>query len=152
MNKTGYLRYGAMILTSTIVMYVFTYLNTYALSHIFFSETRLYMALLMGASMAVIMLLFMGHMLTNRKRNTVIISGSIVVFALSLFLVRSQMTVNDTSYMRAMIPHHSIAILTSERANITDPRVRELADNIIETQRREIAEMEKLIEELKNGD
>jgi len=52
------------------------------------------------------------------------------------------------SWMRAMIPHHSIAILTSERAHISDPRVRKLADDIIAAQRREIAEMKALIREL----
>jgi len=47
-----------------------------------------------------------------------------------------------------MIPHHSIAILTSRRAHIRDLRVRELADGIIEAQVREIAEMERLIADL----
>jgi uncharacterized protein (DUF305 family) len=70
------------------------------------------------------------------------------VFAGALWLVRSQASVDQVSYMKAMIPHHSIAILTSERAHISDPRVRRLADNIIETQRREIAEMKALISEL----
>jgi len=62
--------------------------------------------------------------------------------------VRSQSTVEDVSWMKAMIPHHSIAILTSERAKITDPRVRKLADQIIESQRKEIGEMEALVAEL----
>ena len=77
-----------------------------------------------------------------------IIAGSVVVFAFSLWFVRSQETVGDVSYMKAMIPHHSIAIMTSERAHIRDPRVRELADGIIEAQVREIAEMKRLIAEL----
>jgi drug/metabolite transporter (DMT)-like permease len=143
-----YARFGAMIATSTVVMYGLMYLNTYQLDHVTFSETRTYMALLMGAVMAVIMLSFMLPMLERRRVNVGIYAGSIAVFALTLWLVRSQATVDDTSYMRAMIPHHSIAILTSERANITDPRVRELADEIIEAQREEIAEMKRLIEDL----
>lgn len=68
-----------------------------------------------------------------------------------MFLLRSQATVQDVTYMRAMIPHHSIAILTSERADISDPRVRALADGIIEAQRREIAEMDALIADLRGG-
>jgi hypothetical protein len=143
-----YARFGAMIATSTVVMYGLTYLNTYQLSHVAFSETRLYMALIMGSAMAVIMLSFMLHMHENRRINAAIYAGSVVVFALALWLVRSQTLVDQVSYMRAMIPHHSIAILTSERAEITDPRVRRLADEIIEAQRREIAEMEALIAEL----
>ncbi|MBW3110943.1 MULTISPECIES: DUF305 domain-containing protein [Bacillaceae] len=144
----AYKKFGSMILTSTVVMYLFTYWNTYKVDHIFFSETRAYMAVLMGASMAVIMLLFMQNMLTNRKMNLGIILGSIVVFLFSLYLLRSQTLVDDVDYMEAMIPHHSIAILTSERAQISDPRVRKLADGIIKTQKKEIAEMKKLIEEL----
>jgi Ca2+/Na+ antiporter len=147
-NMKNYLKFGGMIVTSTVVMFIFMYLNTYEIGHATFSETRLYMALLMGATMAVIMLIFMLHMLTNRVWNTVIITGALVVFCLSLFLVRSQITVEDKSYMSAMIPHHSIAILTSERAKISDPRVRELADKIIEAQRKEIEEMKKLIKDL----
>ncbi len=144
----NYVRFGAMIATATVAMYALTYLNTYQVDHIFFSETRAYMALVMGAAMAVIMLAFMLKMHTNRRANIGIVVGSAAVFALSLWLVRSQATVQDVSYMRAMIPHHSIAILTSERAEISDPRVRSLADGIIESQRREIEEMKKLIEEL----
>ncbi len=137
-----------MIATSTIVMFGLMYLNTYQLNHIFFSETRAYMALLMGATMAVIMLGFMLNMYGNRRVNTGIFMGSVAVFALSLWLVRSQATIGDVSWMKAMIPHHSIAILTSERANISDPRVRDLADRIIEAQRSEIDEMKALIGEL----
>lgn len=144
----NYLRLLAMIATSMVVMYGFTYLNSYALSHVLFSETRLYMTLMMGASMAVIMRGFMLHMLTDRKTNILIVAGSILVFGVSLFLMRSQTLVNEVSYMKAMIPHHSIAILTSERADIEDPRVRQLADDIIEAQRREIDEMKRLIEDL----
>ncbi|KPL59528.1 DUF305 domain-containing protein [Rossellomorea vietnamensis] len=146
----AYKKFGGMILTSTIVMYLFTYWNTYKVDHILFSESRAYMAVLMGASMAVIMLLFMQNMLTNRKMNLGIIVGSIVVFLFSLYLLRSQTLVDDVDYMEAMIPHHSIAILTSERAQISDPRVRKLADGIIKTQKKEIAEMKKLIEELED--
>lgn len=146
----SYGRFGAMIATSTVVMYGLMYLNTYQLDHIFFSETRLYMALIMGATMAVIMLSFMLRMYTNRSANLGIFAGSVLLFVIALWLVRSQAMVDDVSYMRAMIPHHSIAILTSENANITDPRVRELADGIIETQREEIAEMKRLIAALEN--
>ncbi len=145
-----YGKFAAMIATSTVVMFGLMYLNTYSTEHIFFSETRFYMAFVMGAVMAVIMLLFMLNMYKNWKVNAGILIASVVVFAGALWLVRSQATVEDVSYMKAMIPHHSIAILTSERANISDPRVRKLADGIIEAQRREIAEMEMLIKDIEN--
>ena len=147
----SYIRFGAMIATSTIVMFILMYLNTYAIEHVFLSETRAYMALVMGATMAVIMLAFMLGMYKNRTANIAIFAGAILVFAGALFLVRSQATVGQVSYMKAMIPHHSIAIMTSERAQITDPRVRRLADEIIEAQRREIAEMRYLIADLEDG-
>lgn len=143
-----YMKFGAMIATSTAVMFVLMYLNTYAVDHVFFSETRFYMAFVMGASMAVVMLLFMLNMYESRPANIAIMLGSVAVFGIALWLVRSQATVEDVSYMRAMIPHHSIAILTSERAHIRDPRVRKLADGIIEAQVREIAEMKQLITDL----
>jgi uncharacterized protein (DUF305 family) len=106
------------------------------------------MALYMGAVMAIVMLGFMWKMYPNQKTNVGIVIGAAFVVAGGLFLARSQETVQDVSYMRAMIPHHSIAILTSERAEISDPRVRELADEIIEAQRREIDEMKALIADL----
>ncbi len=145
-----YRKFLLMIAVSTVIMFVLMYLNTYELDHIFFSETRAYMALVMGATMAVIMLLFMLGMYQDRKLNTMILVGSTAIFAVSLWLVRSQATIDDVSWMRAMIPHHSIAILTSERAGIKDPRVRKLADGIIEAQRREIGEMKALIQDLEH--
>lgn len=146
--KDHYGKFGAMIGVSTIVMFGLMYLNTYALDHVFFSQTRAWMALVMGATMAIIMLAFMLGMYKNAKANLAIFAGSALIFAAALWLVRSQATVEDVSWMKAMIPHHSIAILTSERAHISDPRVRKLADGIIEAQRREIGEMKMLIEDL----
>jgi len=145
-----YLRFGLMILVSTIVMYFLMYLNLFELSHFMFSQTRVYMALIMGAVMAVIMLLFMWKMYTNKKANYAILAVAALTFGVSLYLVRSQKTVEDVSWMSAMIPHHSIAILTSERANIKEPRVQELRDNIIEAQVKEIKEMKELIKELED--
>lgn len=143
-----YSRFVIMIATSTIVMYGLMYLNTYSLDHVFWSETRAWMALVMGATMTVIMLGFMLGMYKNRALNSAILGAAIAVFAVSLWTLRSQATVDDVDYMKAMIPHHSIAILTSERAKISDPRVRQLADDIIETQEREIAQMKTLIADL----
>ncbi len=144
----SYARFGAMIATSTIVMFGLMYLNTYALDHVWFSQTRAWMAVVMGAAMAVIMLGFMLGMYRDKRVNLAIFIGAVLAFAVALFLVRSQETVGDVSYMKAMIPHHSIAIMTSRRAHIRDPRVRKLADEIIEAQVREIAEMEQLIADL----
>ena len=147
-SGSNYGRFAAMIATSTVVMFGLMYLNTYLFTHVFFSETRLYMALVMGATMTVIMLAFMLSMYSNKTINVAIFAGAFLAFAISLWLVRSQITVGDTSYMRAMIPHHSIAIMTSSRAKISDPRVRKLADEIIFAQDKEIAEMRYLIKNI----
>lgn len=148
----NYGRFGAMIAVSMVVMFVLMYLNTYQVSHVQWSETRFYMTFVMGAAMAVIMLSFMWSMHRNRKVNVGIYVGAVLVFAGALWLVRSQATVGDTSYMRAMVPHHSIAVLTSENSGIEDQRVRELADEIVAAQCREIAEMKWLIEDIdENG-
>ncbi|HSM35889.1 MAG TPA: DUF305 domain-containing protein [Longimicrobiales bacterium] len=143
-----YGRFLAMIGTSTAAMLGLMYLNTYAWGHVFWSETRFWMAFVMGAAMAVIMLAFMLDMYRDRRKNIAIFVGSALVFAGALWLVRSQQTIDDVDYMRAMIPHHSIAVMTSERAHIRDPRTRRLAQAIISAQRREIAEMRYLIAEI----
>lgn len=127
------------------------YLNSFAIEHVYFSETRLYMAVYMGAVMAIIMLAFMLGMYSDKTKNISILIGSIVVFAVSLYLVRSQDTIEDVAWMKAMIPHHSIAILTSGRAEISDPRVKKLAEEIIKAQELEIAEMKALITDLNGG-
>lgn len=148
----SYARFCLMIATSTIVMFGLMYLNTYALEHVFFSETRVYMAIMMGAAMAATMLAFMLGMYARPWLNVTIFAGAAIVFVASLWLVRSQTTITGVSYLRAMIPHHSIAIMTSERAGINDPRIRRLAMEIIDAQQREIAEMRYLIAHANDGD
>jgi hypothetical protein len=144
----SYARFAAMILTSVAAMSGMTYLNSWAFDHVYFSESRLYMVLYMGAVMAVVMLAFMLGMYANKAANVAIVIACIGIFAGSLWLMRSQQTVQDVSYMKGMIPHHSIAILTSRRAEISDPRVRDLADRIIEAQVKEIDEMKRYIADL----
>lgn len=153
MRLRTYGRFAAMIATSTVVMFGLTYTNAFALDHVRFSEERVYMAVLMGSAMAIIMLGFMwGRMYRDVRVNVAIVLVALVVGTGALALSRSQVLVDDRAYMKGMIPHHSIAILTSERADIDDVRVRQLADEIIEAQRREIAEMEWLIADIaENG-
>ena len=150
-NNNKYTTFFLMLGSSFIAMYITMYLNTYAIDHVYFSLTRFYMTCLGISTMAVIMLLFMLGMYRNKKKNTAIILGSCLLFGAALFLVRTQKPiVGDVLWMKAMIPHHSIALLTSKRADIKDPEVRKLADNIIKAQEREIAEMKAMIKRLKN--
>ena len=143
----------AMIATSIVTMFVLKYSNIYEADHAFFSQTRMWMALMMGMAMIVIMLGFMWGMYKTFMTKVLVMFGAIAGFFLFLFLARSQATVEDEAWMKAMIPHHSIAVLTSRRAEISDPRVRELADAIIEAQVKEIAEMKLLLADIEaNGE
>lgn len=150
-SKGNYRTFFLMLACSFIAMYITMYLNTYALDHVWFSLTRFYMTCLGISSMAVIMWLFMRKMYTNKRKNIAILAGSALLFIGALGLVRSQSPViGDILWMKAMIPHHSIAILTSERADIKDPEVKQLAEDIIKAQRKEIEQMKKMIKRLEN--
>lgn len=148
MNNSNYTKFILMLACSAISMYITMYFNTYEFSHIFFSWTRMYMTLIGIGGMAIIMFLFMRKMYPDKVKNTAILVGSFLLIIASTFLVRQQIPIDDIKWMKAMIPHHSIAILTSKKADLKDPDVKKLAEEIIEAQRREIAEMKKMIERL----
>ncbi|MFD2917292.1 DUF305 domain-containing protein [Psychroserpens luteus] len=150
-NKGNYKTFFLMLVLSFVAMYITMYLNTYAIDHVYFSLTRFYMVCLGISTMAVIMLLFMLKMYKNKKKNIAILIGSLTLFIASLSLVRAQAPiVGDVLWLKGMIPHHSIAILTSERADIQDPEVKKLANDIIKAQRKEIEDMKAMIKRLEN--
>lgn len=150
-NKGNYRKFALMLLASFIAMYITMYFNTYEFSHVYFSLTRFYMTCMGIATMAIIMFVAMRKMYQNKKKNVAIVLGSIILFFGAFTLVRIQKPiVGDVLWMKAMIPHHSIAILTSERAAIEDPEVQKLAEEIIEAQKKEIEEMKRMIERLEN--
>lgn len=147
----NYTKFALMLAASFVAMYITMYLNSYELDHVYFSLTRFYMSCLGISAMAVIMLVFMRKMYQDKKKNKIVLIGSIVLFIGALSLVRAQRPIiGDILWMKAMIPHHSIAILTSERADIKDPEVKKLANEIIEAQKREIEEMKAMIKRLEN--
>lgn len=141
----GYGKFALTMGISFVVMYFIMFINIVAIDHFYISLTRIYMALLMVCPMAIIMLLMMGKMYPDKKTNRLIIIGSIVAFGLFLTALRTQTPVGDEQYMQAMIPHHSSAIMTSQNANIKDPELRKLADDIIKAQEKEIAEMKAML-------
>lgn len=145
MKEKKYTRFLLMLICSGISMYITMYFNTYKMDHIFFSWTRMYMTFIGVGGMALVMFLFMKDMYKDKKKNIGIVCGSIVLMLVSTILVRSQIPINDVRWMKAMIPHHSIAILTSSRANLEDPEVKQLAEDIIEAQKKEIEEMKEMI-------
>lgn len=150
-HKNTYTTFFLMLSASFVAMYITMYLNTYELDHVYFSLTRFYMTCLGISAMAIIMLTFMLKMYQNKKKNISILVGSILLFTSALILVRVQKPViGDMLWLKAMIPHHSIAILTSERADIKDPEVKALANNIITAQKKEIEQMKVMIKRLEN--
>lgn len=151
-KQNNYTKFVVMLVASFVAMYITMYLNTYQLDHVYFSLTRFYMSCLGIAAMAIIMFVAMRNMYQNKKKNIAIILGSIILFTSALGLVRAQAPIiGDVLWMKAMIPHHSIAILTSKRADIQDPEVKKLAEDIIKAQEKEIAEMKAMIKRLENN-
>ena len=150
--KNNYLKFGLMMLCSFLFMYAAMFFNVDKFDHIYLSHSRTYMALYMVGPMALIMLGFMLPMYTNRRKNIIIVVSAVLITGLSIFFLRDQTTVKDVQYMKAMIPHHSIAILVSQQATFEDPETEKLAKEIIEAQKREIAEMKKIINRLENQD
>ncbi len=144
----SYKKFALTLGVSFLIMYAVMFLNVIEIKHYHTSVSRIYMALLMVASMAVVMMAMMGNMYPNKKTNMGIMLSGVVLFTVVLFALRTQTPIGDVQYMKAMIPHHSSAILTSERANIKDPEVKKLADDIILAQRKEISEMEAMLDRL----
>ncbi len=146
--KMSYRMFAVTMVISFVIMYLVMFLNMDKLDHYHTSATRLYMALLMVAPMVIVMMLMMGNMYPSKKVNTTIIISGFVVFALTLTGLRTQTPIGDVQYMKAMIPHHSSAIMVSKHANIQDPEVKKLSEQIIQSQEKEIAEMEAMIDRL----
>ena len=151
-NHNSYKTLAINLSISFVVMYGVMFLNADQFDHVKLSLTRTYMTLLMIAPMAIIMILMMGKMYQNRKLNTIIITAAIVIFSGTLWLLRTQTPISDVQWMKAMIPHHSSAIMTSQEANFKDPEVQKLAKDIIEAQKKEIAQMKAMIERLEQED
>jgi hypothetical protein len=150
--KMGWGRFAAMIAASTFIMFFLMYQLVYEADHLTFSMNRLIAALVMGAVMTAVMLVFMWSMYEGVGTKVAVLTGAVLFAGILLFVNRSQSLIDDTRFMRAMIPHHSIAINNARKADIRDPRVRELADEIIAAQVREIRTMELLIEDIeRNG-
>lgn len=149
MDNSQYKKFLLMLVISFVIMYIVMFLNVDEFSHIYLSYTRTYMTLLMVSPMALVMLTLMRKMYPNKKLNSIITVSSIAVFVFAITALRSQAFISDTQYMKAMIPHHSSAIMTSKNANIKDPELRRLADSIIKSQEEEITQMKLILYRMK---
>ncbi|GAB3016083.1 DUF305 domain-containing protein [Cyclobacterium sediminis] len=152
MKSNNYLKFSAMMAVSFVIMYAVMFLNADVFDHVMLSTTRTYMTLLMVAPMAVSMLLFMWGMYENKKVNFMILGTSIVLFIATLTMLRNQTLIADVQWMKAMIPHHSSAIMVSQKADLKDPEAQQLAKDIIEAQKKEIAQMKAMIKRLEEGE
>lgn len=141
-------KFAAMIATSVVIMFFLMYQLVYSPDDLKFSVNRLVASLVMGCVMAVVMLGFMWSMYQGRAAKVTVVLVAAASAAALIAINRGQMLIDDVRFMKAMIPHHSIAINNARKASITDPRVRKLADAIIESQVREIAEMSVLIDDI----
>jgi len=148
MEKKRYKKFLLTLFISFLIMYTVMFLNVASINHVYFSLTRLYMALLMVAPMGILMLFMMKSRFNNKRLNKIILISGIVIFVLALFFLRTQTFIQDEQYMKAMVPHHSSAILTSQEAEINDSEVKDLSTEIIETQEREISLMKELLNKI----
>lgn len=144
----GWGRFAAMIAVSAAIMFLLMYQLVYSVEHALFSVTRLISALVMGCVMTAVMLAFMWKMYRPSAVKMAVLATALAGGIGLLGVNRSQALVGDVAFMRAMIPHHSIAINNARKADIRDPRVRYLADRITRDQVKEIAEMNMLIEDI----
>ncbi len=146
--------YGKLLLMaalSFVAMYALMYAMADSLSSVYPNINEFYMAGLMTMPMVVIELLVMGGMYMNRKLNLVIVIGSVVALALFFICIRIQFGVGDRQFLKSMIPHHSAAILMCEKANISDPDIKELCRNIVAGQQQEIDQMEAKLGEINSA-
>lgn len=138
-NTMAYKNFLLMMILSFIIMYTVMFLNVDSINHIYLNTIRFYMTFLMVTPMLIVMLLLMGKMYPNKRLNTTIITASLLILSVTVFFLRHQTFISDKAYLKAMIPHHSSAILTSKHANIKDPEVRKLAEGFTQSQEKEIA-------------
>jgi len=153
MKGMGWGKFAGMIATSTVIMFGLMYQLVYTPDHVTFSVNRLMASLVMACVMSIVMLAFMWPMYKGTTTKIAVLVVAAVLGVILLAANRGQSLIDDTRFMKSMIPHHSIAINNARKASISDSRVRKLADEIIEAQVREIAEMNLLLEDIeRNGE
>lgn len=144
--KSPYAKLALAQSINAVLMFFITYALIASFDHFYVNINRIYMSLMMVAPMAIVMVAVMWSMYTNVRLNALLIAGFALLFVVTFFLARNQQPVGNEQFLRSMIPHHSSAILMCEEASITDPEIEQLCDEIIEAQKREIAEMKAILE------
>ena len=129
-----------------VIMYLVMYTMIRSLDHFYLNINNVWMTLMMVTPMALVMMVAMRSMFPSRNRNLLVVAGALVVFGVSYYGMRTQWAVGDEQFLKSMIPHHSGAILMCQEASITDPDIQSLCREIIDSQRREIAQMEAILD------
>lgn len=131
---------------SLLVMYVAMFAMIWSFGEFIQNVNFLYMALVMWAPMAIVMLLTMKSMYRDKRLNVILYAVFGLTLVLSFAAIRAQSLVGDRQFLRSMIPHHSGAILMCEKAKISDPEIQQLCAEIIAGQRAEIDQMKAILE------
>jgi cation transport ATPase len=147
-NDNHYRRLIIMAVLSFISMYVLMYAMVNSLGNVYNNLNQVYMAALMTAPMVVIELIVMSAMYKDKRRNSLIIAGSIFAALIFYLLIREQTAISDKQFLRSMIPHHAGAILMCENAPVQDAEIKELCTTIIASQQAEIDLMKAKLGEL----
>jgi len=135
-----------MFTLSLVVMFFTMYAMIWVWGHFYLNINKVYMALLMVGAMGLVNLVTMYGMYKSRNTKYWVLAISLVVVLGSFILIRNQTGVGNRQFLKAMIPHHSSAILMCEKADLTDQAINELCDDIVATQEREIKIMQELLE------
>ena len=145
MARRNYRMLGVTAIGMLILMYIIMFTMIYSFGEFIQNINFFYMAIMMATPMVVMMPLMMPSMYPDKKLNLAIYLGSAALFVLAFVGIRAQLLVGDRQFLRSMIPHHSGAILMCERAKISDPEIKTLCGDIIQSQKQEIDQMKTIL-------
>lgn len=145
MQKGQYMRLVVMVVLSFVAMYILMYAMVNRLENVVPNLNQFYMAGLMAMPMLVIELMLMGDMYKNKRFNLLIVVAGAIVGVAFWVLIRQQAGITDRQFLKSMIPHHGGAILMCEQSKSRDPQILQLCNEIITSQRSEIAQMKSML-------
>ncbi len=147
-HKTMYIKFVVMIALSFVAMYAFMYAMVDVFANVLPNYNQFYMAGLMTAPMIILEMGLMWMMYPYKKLNASIIVGGMVLLALCWVGIRQQVAIGDEQFLKSMIPHHAGAILMCEKAELSDPKIKQLCENIISSQQEEIDWMRAILDRI----
>lgn len=137
-----------MVVLHFIIMFILMYSMVDVFENVYLNLNKVYMAAIMTAPMLILEILLMGSMYENKKALNILLAISAVAMIIVFFFIRQQTFIYDKEFLRAMIPHHSSAILMCNKASLEDDEIKELCKSIVVAQQTEIDLMEKILSRL----